>query len=184
MFVLKIHLFSADVAFCFTSKNIDLRTLQVSHFDFVTCPIGWSAKAISLNICNGLDWEAGIAVISLGCRNIVLYSSWWGSADGIVWLGVEWGGGSEGQLVCVPWRPIWSGSLQASVFARPTGRRTCSTGLLSYSEPGPGKNLHLRVDLALRFSRAPTELEEFPPLFLEMWKTETSHHQPPPNSTG
>lgn len=72
------------------------------------------------------------SVISSGCCNIVLYSSWWGSADCVAggaqqvsWC--EFRGGPSGVGVCRP------------RFVRPVGRRTCSIGLLSYSEPGAGR---------------------------------------------
>lgn len=86
-------------------------------------------------------------------------------------------GGSAGQLVWVPWRPIWSGSLQGLGLRdqRAAGHAPLGSFLIQSQDQ---EDLHLGVDLAHRFRRAPTELEEFPQ-FLEMWKTETSYHHPP-----
>lgn len=76
------------------------------------------------------------SVISLGCCNMVP-----------VWQLVR-----ERRWYCVAGglsRSAGVSSLEALLeqefarprFARPTGHRTCSTGLLSYSEPGPGRPL-------------------------------------------
>lgn len=111
------------------------------------------------------------SVISLGRFNIVLCSSWWGSADGIVWLGgLSRSAGVSSLEAHLEWEFAGLGLRdQRAAGHAPLG------SFLIQSEGQ--EDLHLRVDLAHRFRRAPTELEEFSQ-FLEMWKTESSDHQP------
>lgn len=105
------------------------------------------------------------SVISLGRFNIVLCSSWWGSADGIVWLGgLSRSAGASSLEAHLEWEFAGLGLRdQRAAGHAPLG------SFLIQSEGQ--EDLHLGVDLAHRFRRAPTELEEFPH-FLEMWKTE------------
>lgn len=51
-----------------------------------------------------------------------------------------WLGGSAGQLVWAPLKPHLEWGVCRPRSAGPAGHRTCSTGLLSYSEPGPGRS--------------------------------------------
>lgn len=99
------------------------------------------------------------SVISLGRCNIVLYSSWWGSANGIVWLGgLSRSAGVSSSEAHLEWES--AGLVLRD--QRAAGHAPLGSFLIQSQDQ---EELHLRVDLAHRFRRAPTELEEFPPVF-------------------
>lgn len=78
------------------------------------------------------------------------------SSDGIVWLG-----GSVGQLVWAPCRPIWSGSLQASV-SRTSGPQDMLHWLSFLIQSQAEEDLLWGADSAHCLRQTPTEQEEFP----------------------
>lgn len=160
MILLKISPFKAatvNLTSNILSKLCFILFSTCSTLNFTSLKTGWPyfdlscfksvhmQKPSPMSICGLLDWGAGIySIISWWCCN-VLYSSCWERKDAICVAQVI-------QLVWVPYRPIWSGSLE--VFrpqsAGPVGYRTCSTGFFSYSEPGWG-----RPPLRGRFSPLP-----------------------------
>lgn len=96
------------------------------------------------------------SVISSGCYNIVLCSSWWGSAAGAVWLGgLSRSAGVSSAEAHLEWEfvglSLWD--------QRAAGHAPLGSFLIQSQEQ---EDLHLGVDLAHCFRRAPTELEEFP----------------------
>lgn len=93
---------------CSTLNFTSLKTGWPSYFDLSCFKSVHMQKPSPMSICGLLDWGAGIySIISWWCCN-VLYSSCWERKDAICVAQVI-------QLVWVPYRPIWSGSLQASV---------------------------------------------------------------------
>lgn len=123
MILLKISPFKAatvNLTSNILSKLCFILFSTCSTLNFTSLKTGWPyfdlscfksvhmQKPSPMSICGLLDWGAGIySIISWWCCN-VLYSSCWERKDAICVAQVI-------QLVWVPYRPIWSGSLQASV---------------------------------------------------------------------